>query len=566
MLKLVVWDLDDTFWVGTFSEGGVSLNPTNIDLIRQLNERGVINSIVSINSHQKTMSYLRDENLAKYFLFPSISWDAKGPRLKRLLHTIGIKPKNAIFIDDNKHALAEAANFVPGIRTVEAGFHVGQIRKELSILPVINSQERLSAYRAKEARVAALEDVVADSNEDFLKESDITVEIADAKSEDLERIVDLSNRSNQLNFTKSRLSSNDLSRYIENDEQTCKVIKATDRFGDYGTVGFYRVHADMVEDFFFSCRVLGFGIEQFVFQALDCPTINVVGEVAVKLSEARTVDWISLDSTRPGSSESSGDKSENLSWKQNVVWAGCDMDAAFEYSRFRESIYLSSNCVNEYGLPTHSEHSEIFRQVHEGTQKQIGCLESTGVVDAILKRRRVDFSAINSFSLSLLMDYYQGLYRHRETGAIVPFGRFDRDLTLHENECFLPKHASSSHPFLETLSLEFEFLGGICPDRLIENLDYIRQCLPAGTGLILINGAEIAGLKDEEALFRRHETLNDVVSFFCKTNNDTTLLDVRKFVRSRDDVLDSMRHYARSCYKGIGQMFDEIVFGHTKVS
>ena len=43
-LKLVIWDLDDSFWDGTLSEGPVRLIEENVRLIKTLAERGIVSS------------------------------------------------------------------------------------------------------------------------------------------------------------------------------------------------------------------------------------------------------------------------------------------------------------------------------------------------------------------------------------------------------------------------------------------------------------------------------------------------------------------------------------------
>ena len=48
-LKLVIWDLDETFWKGTFSEGDVTIPNKNRELIKDLTD-------MSIRFAVKTMS------------------------------------------------------------------------------------------------------------------------------------------------------------------------------------------------------------------------------------------------------------------------------------------------------------------------------------------------------------------------------------------------------------------------------------------------------------------------------------------------------------------------------
>lgn len=45
--KLIIWDLDDTFWKGTLSEGGVEFLPEMINFIEELTLKGIMNSICS---------------------------------------------------------------------------------------------------------------------------------------------------------------------------------------------------------------------------------------------------------------------------------------------------------------------------------------------------------------------------------------------------------------------------------------------------------------------------------------------------------------------------------------
>ena len=48
-IKLVIWDLDDTFWKGTISEEPVEQISRNIKLVRDLTDRGIVNTICSKN-------------------------------------------------------------------------------------------------------------------------------------------------------------------------------------------------------------------------------------------------------------------------------------------------------------------------------------------------------------------------------------------------------------------------------------------------------------------------------------------------------------------------------------
>ncbi len=46
-VRLVIWDLDETFWNGTLTEGGVSRNDTAVQTVIALARRGILSAICS---------------------------------------------------------------------------------------------------------------------------------------------------------------------------------------------------------------------------------------------------------------------------------------------------------------------------------------------------------------------------------------------------------------------------------------------------------------------------------------------------------------------------------------
>lgn len=51
-IKLIIWDLDETFWKGTLSDINInapSIIPidSNISLVKKLSKRGIVNSVCS---------------------------------------------------------------------------------------------------------------------------------------------------------------------------------------------------------------------------------------------------------------------------------------------------------------------------------------------------------------------------------------------------------------------------------------------------------------------------------------------------------------------------------------
>ncbi|MFX9061593.1 hypothetical protein ABTN34_17290, partial [Acinetobacter baumannii] len=59
-VRLVIWDLDETFWDGTLCEGGIEYNQFHHDIIQILCRRGIMSSICSRNDFAPVEALLRD--------------------------------------------------------------------------------------------------------------------------------------------------------------------------------------------------------------------------------------------------------------------------------------------------------------------------------------------------------------------------------------------------------------------------------------------------------------------------------------------------------------------------
>ncbi len=114
-IKLVIWDLDDTFWVGTISEGPIRQVKRHHEIVVALAQRGIISSICSINEPSVAFAELRTSSIVDYFVLPSIDWSPKGPRIRQLIADLGLRPINVLFIDDLVTNLDEARFTSPGL-------------------------------------------------------------------------------------------------------------------------------------------------------------------------------------------------------------------------------------------------------------------------------------------------------------------------------------------------------------------------------------------------------------------------------------------------------------------
>lgn len=352
-VKLVVWDLDDTFWHGTLSEEAITPIAANAELVRLLASRGIVSSICSKNERSAVEIRLKELDIWDYFVLPSVSFTAKGRAIAELVEALQLRAENVVFIDDNPAVRAEAAFGCPGLQclaspeelqtALDGPYLQGKPDPELT---------RLAQYHALADRFDRRQTHAA-GNEDFLRQSGIRIEIDYAVENHLDRVIELINRSNQLNFTKRRLPDEAAcARFVEELSLfgfKAGLVRASDKYGDYGIVGFFMTLATLreyrLEHFVFSCRIMNMGIEQYVYEYLNKPAIEIAAPVANGLTVYPRINWIGF-----GAATQTLDR---LRDRRLVLIGGCDM------------LQLSTYCGGKLSEFTNREHRGIIKRLDD---------------------------------------------------------------------------------------------------------------------------------------------------------------------------------------------------------
>jgi len=351
-VRLVIWDLDETFWKGTVTEGGIKeYIQKHHDIVIELARRGIMSSICSKNDFAAIQTILQSYDIWDYFIFPSISWDPKGTRIASIVEAVQLRPATVMFIDDNPNNRGEAADLVPGLQVADEHF-IGQILSDPRFKGKDDSGfSRLQQYKLLEQKKQD-ELKSSGSNEEFLRSCDVRVFIDYNVEANIDRAVELINRTNQLNYTKRRLPEDpeearrQLRAEISKLNHHAGLIRVADKYGDYGYVGFFLTRSTGSADakgqllhYCFSCRTLGMLVEQWVYDYLRQPLLAVVGDVLTDLSVPRKIDWVrhvrSLDET---SNCASTDVIPQI-----VLWGGCETNALSVYAA------AHSNDISAYG-------------------------------------------------------------------------------------------------------------------------------------------------------------------------------------------------------------------------
>lgn len=569
-IKLVIWDLDMTFWSGALTEDGIEGIPENIALVKALSEKGIINSICSKNDFEQAKAELEKLQIWDCFVFPSINWEAKGARIKSMIEEMALRPVNVLFIDDNHLNRKEAEFFCPEIKTCSEK-ETPEIIAQAQLLESSDKElTRLKRYKILEEKRLAKN--TFDSNGEFLYASDIRVDILRNCEDFADRIHELIMRTNRLNFTKIRLTPEELHALLSDKSYDCGLVNVSDKYGDYGTVGFFAVKNNRAEHFLFSCRTLGMGVEQYVYSALGSPEIEITGEVSGELKKGVIPQWINKETRVKKVGASSKEITDKILFK-----GPCDLSSILTY------LSDSGNMIDsEFNLVC--EKTGVYIKSANHT---LHILQSQTMSEE-RKREIIDelvFSSDNFYDTNMFDGGYKivfystftdpmlGVYRRKETGEFVTFGDWCYDLTDDKNrEGYLTKELDSANctfteKDLDSFKEKYEYRGRLTPDETVENLKKIREKLDEKTLLVLMLGSEKEHLANTmKAYENRHEfvrELNTKIKKAFEKNDNVKFICFTDFVTGQQDYADSINHFSKIVYYKASQKVIEIIEENT---
>jgi thioester reductase-like protein/FkbH-like protein len=284
--KVLVLDCDQTLWKGICGEdqgpAGVEITPPHRFLqefvVRQA-EQGMLLSLCSKNREEDVWSVFdhhADMPLKREHIISSrINWAPKSDNLKELSAELQLGLDSFIFIDDNPVERADVRTHCPEVLTLQ--FPADNVQSFLenvwafdrTVLTQDDRQRTLryrqDAYRNKFRKCSA-------TLREFLDGLNLQVDIHPMRDNEIARVAQLTQRTNQFNFTTQRRTETEIREIHCGEAFECLAVDVGDRFGDYGLVGVVifatRESILAVDTFLLSCRVLGRGVEHLMMKRL----------------------------------------------------------------------------------------------------------------------------------------------------------------------------------------------------------------------------------------------------------------------------------------------------------
>ncbi len=305
--KVIVLDCDNTLWQGIISEDGI--NGIKIteeyrflqEFMKKQHENGRLLAICSKNNSEVlTPVFDMDEMLLKKEMFVDITanWNPKYLNIKNLAKKLNLSLDSFAFIDDDYFECRQMAENCPEVFTLQLPENKSEIRALLEKVWLFDfnkttneDKERTRMYQDSIKR----QDFMNESAEfdNFLKNLHIKVKISEIDKHDVERVSQMTYRTNQFNLSTIRRTVSELEEIIDRENYISRKIIVSDDFGSYGISGLIIgeiLDEKMVLDtLLLSCRVLGKNVEDCILSGIKkiCECNNVDRIEAEYITTAR---------------------------------------------------------------------------------------------------------------------------------------------------------------------------------------------------------------------------------------------------------------------------------------
>ncbi len=277
--KALALDLDNTLWGGVVGDDGVDGiqigQETGVSqsyyefqtYIKSLKALGIILTVCSKNDHENAIAGLNHPEGALKpddFIIIKANWENKDRNIAEIASELNIFTDAIVFVDDNPAERAIVQAQLPGVcaPVMDSVENYITTLDRSGYFEVTNFSEddlkRNSMYKANAER-RAQQASFADYTE-YLLSLNMTAVIDDFIPIYLQRITQLTNKSNQFNVTTKRYTPTEMEEVFESGDYIRLYGKLIDKFGDNGVVSVVIGHKNGdaldIDLWIMSCRVL----------------------------------------------------------------------------------------------------------------------------------------------------------------------------------------------------------------------------------------------------------------------------------------------------------------------
>ena len=304
--KCLVLDLDNTCWGGVIGDDGLDGISIGVETaiaesytsfqkyVKELKQRGVILAVCSKNDFQNAKEgFKHPDSVLKFDDFTSFksNWDPKHQNILDIAKEVNIGVDSLVFIDDNPVERDLVSSQVPSASVPNVGndviHFIDHIDRNGYFEPIsllVDDINRNKYYEDNKKR--SQEQSIFKSYDDFLVSLEMTAEIKSFSSIYLDRITQLTNKTNQFNLTTKRYTASEIENIVTSDEYIKIYGKLTDKYGDNGliaiSIGRINENQCHIDLWLMSCRVIKRDMEfamldELVRQCKEKGVLEIIG-------------------------------------------------------------------------------------------------------------------------------------------------------------------------------------------------------------------------------------------------------------------------------------------------
>ena len=288
--KVLILDCDNTIWGGVIAEDGLSKIQIGQDgvgkafkdfqkVIKLIKNKGILIALASKNEKKDVLNVvkkhrsmiLRDEDITSY----KVNWDDKSKNIYDLSQELMLGLDSFVFWDDNPIEREKVRKKLPSVDVIEPDEDVSEWPKQLSeylgFLKHSNLKEDIKKTEQYKQRDNFLEKKkLFDDEIKYLKSINVRINIEKLNESNIDRAVQLTNKTNQFNLTTKRYTHSDIINLSKNGDVF--LVKLKDIYGDHGIISLMIVKKfnDLayIDTFLLSCRILGRYVENYLLNFL----------------------------------------------------------------------------------------------------------------------------------------------------------------------------------------------------------------------------------------------------------------------------------------------------------
>ena len=307
--KCLVLDFDNTLWGGVIGEvgvNGIELGPDSsrgkafIEFqltIKDLVSRGVLIAGCTKNEMENALSGLNHPNSIlkpEDFAVIEASWDPKPVAIKRIIETLNIGSRSLVFVDDSKIEVHAVKTEFPEIESVvlDSKFpekYSSMVLRARYFESLKLTKEDFSRKGTQATpRVKKLANSSTYDHMQVLKDLNALATIGRPTSDQLERVLQLVNKTNQFNLNGIRRTPAEIKRLAEDTDSLLLVGDFKDDLSNYGLTtvigGRFDGESFKVEIWVMSCRTFDRYLEHAMLLALQ-------RETAIRSTKSFSLDF-----------------------------------------------------------------------------------------------------------------------------------------------------------------------------------------------------------------------------------------------------------------------------------